>query len=280
MQWLAALTAGSLRAKKAVPTVAGTHLLCRTGYRALYGDYDEPATLNKDASLAQQQQGLTRLVPGSSHHRGQKQGITESMRSLQSACAILLLAAFVTGCASTKLTNSWRNPDYDGPVTGMVVLGVSKQASVRRVFEDEFAAQLRSQGIRAIPSHTLIPEDGPVEEERLRAAVESAGTDAVIITRLVKIESKISVTPAYPGPAYGFSPYYYGYYSGAWVGYYEPPIVREYDVVTAETTVFANGRAEPVWSGTTETFAPGELKKETAGFAKVVMDALAAEGLI
>ena len=202
------------------------------------------------------------------------------MRSLQSACAILLLAAFVTGCASTKLTNSWRNPDYDGPVTGMVVLGVSKQASVRRVFEDEFAAQLRSQGIRAIPSHTLIPEDGPVEEERLRAAVESAGTDAVIITRLVKIESKISVTPAYAGPAYGFSPYYYGYYSGAWVGYYEPPVVREYDVVTAETTVFANGRAEPVWSGTTETFAPGKLKKETAGFARVVMDALAAEGLI
>ena len=200
------------------------------------------------------------------------------MRSLQSACAILLLA-FVTGCASTKLTNSWRDPDYTSQLGGMVVVGVSKQASVRRVFEDEFAAQLGSRGIDAVPSYTLIPEDGPVEEQRLRGAVESADTDAVIITRLVKVEKRIYLSPSYPRTMYAYPPYYYGYYSRAWVGYYEPA-VREYEVVTAETTIYARGRAEPVWSGTTETFAPGELKKDTTGFAEVVMDALAAEGLI
>ncbi len=192
----------------------------------------------------------------------------------------LLLTLVATGCASTTLTNSWRDPNYEGLMTSMVVVGVSKQASVRRVFEDEFAAQLRSRGIRAVPSYTLIAEDGPVEESRLRAAVESANTNAVILTRLVKVDRTLTVSPSYPPLMYDQLPYYYGFYSRAWLGYYEPPIVQQYDVVTAETTVFARGRADPVWSGTTETFAPGKLKKETSEFAMVVMDALAAEGLI
>jgi hypothetical protein len=204
-----------------------------------------------------------------------KKGTTKMMRKMLSTCAILLIAVLGTGCASTELINSWRDPDYTGSVTSLVVLGVSKQASVRRVFEDEFAAQLRTKGIRAIPSYTLIAEDGPVDEERLRAAIESAKTDGVIITRLVNIQNKTTVTST---AAVG-RPYYYGYYSRAWVGYYEP-LVHQYEVVTAETTIFARERGEPVWSGTTETFAPENLKKETAIFAKTVIKALEKEGLI
>lgn len=192
---------------------------------------------------------------------------------------VLILALIASGCASTTLTNSWRAPDYTGTITSFVVVGVSKQASVRRVFEDEFAAQLDAQGVRAVPSYTLVSEDGPIDEDSLRKAVESSGGDAVIITRLVKVENKVAVSQPGP-PITARQPYYYGYYSRAWVGYYEPPIVQQYDIVTAETTVFVKDRAEPVWSGTTETFAPADLKKETAGFAKVVIEALAKESLI
>ncbi|UCH48412.1 MAG: hypothetical protein JSU95_00915 [Betaproteobacteria bacterium] len=196
------------------------------------------------------------------------------MRTILNIFRSLIIAVCVTGCASTELTNSWRDPGYTQSVTSLVVLGVSNQASVRRVFEDEFAAQLRSRGIRAIPSYTLIADDGQIDEERLRTAIESANTDGVIITRLASVKD---VTLATTGPS--AAPYYYGYYSRAWIRYYEP-VVQQYEVVTLETTIFALGRAEPVWSGTTETFAPEDVKRETAGFAKVVMKALAAEGLI
>ncbi len=188
---------------------------------------------------------------------------------------LMILALVAAGCASTTLTNSWRAPDYNGSMTSLVVVGVSKQASVRRVFEDEFATQLRMQGVRAVPSYTLVPDDGPIDKDTLRSAVDSTDADAVIITRLVKIENEVTVTQPGPPLATRYDPYYYGFYSRAWVGYYEPPVVHQYDVVTAETTVFVRDRAEPVWSGTTETFAPADLKKETAGFAKVVIDALA-----
>ncbi len=193
---------------------------------------------------------------------------------------VLIPALFAAGCASTTLTNSWRAPDYSGVMRSLVVVGVSKQASVRRVFEDEFAAQLSAQGVRAVPSYTLVPEDGPIDKDTLRSAVDSSNADAVIITRLVKVTNEVVVTQPGPPLAARYDPYYYGFYSRAWVGYYEPPIVNQYDVVTAETTVFARDRAEPVWSGTTETFAPSDLKKETTGFAKVVIKALVKEGLI
>jgi hypothetical protein len=193
---------------------------------------------------------------------------------------MVFLIVLLAGCASTELTNSWRDPEYSGHLTSLVVVGVSKQAAIRRIFEDAFAAQLRSKGIRAVPSYTLIPQDGPIEETRLRAAVESTDTDGVIITRLVDVRSKVTVM--YPGSPVApfYAPYYYGYYSSAWAGYYEPPVVQQYDIVTSETTVFARGRAQPVWSGTTETFAPGDLAKETVDFAKVVIKNLEQRGLI
>jgi hypothetical protein len=35
-----------------------------------------------------------------------------------------------------------------------------------------------------------------------------------------------------------------------------------------------------VWSGTTETFSPQDVKKETRGFAKVIIDALRKQGVL
>ena len=50
-----------------------------------------------------------------------------------------------------------------------MVIGVSKQPSIRRTFEDEFVTQLKVAGVEAVPSYLYIPEDGQVEENRLQA---------------------------------------------------------------------------------------------------------------
>ena len=95
---------------------------------------------------------------------------------------------------------------------------------------------------------------------------------------LVKSEQKTQVSPGFyhPAPAMGF----YGWYSAAWVGYYEPPMVYQYDVVTSETSLYSPPQSRLVWSGMTETFAPQDVKKETRGFAKVIIGALREQGII
>jgi hypothetical protein len=193
--------------------------------------------------------------------------------------AVLLCAALLTGaCASTRLVNQWKSPEFSGPpLRKVLVVGVTSQPSVRRVFEDEFAAALRTAGVQAVQSYTVITQDGQAEQAVLEQALAKVGADAVLVTRLVRREQQTQITQAYyPPPAMGF----YGWYSSAWVGYYEPPMVYTYDVVTVDTSLYSPPQSKLLWSGVTETFAPSDVKKSTADYAKVIIGALRKDGFL
>jgi hypothetical protein len=187
-----------------------------------------------------------------------------------SLAALLALA----GCASTSLVNQWKAPDYSGAAPKRVlVAGITKQASIRRTFEDQFVLQLKVAGVDAVQSYTVLPEDGQVEEARLQKAVADAHADAVITTRLVKAEQKTQISPGYygPVPTVGF----YGWYSSAWMGVYDPPQVYQYDVYTSETSLYHVSDNKVVWSGTAQTTAPGSnIEKEIAQYAELMIKAM------
>lgn len=196
--------------------------------------------------------------------------------------ALPALCALLSACATTTLDNTWRDPQYSGgPVTKVLITGISNQAGVRRTFEDTFAEMLRAEGVEAIASHAMAPEDGQMSEDKLRAAVDQSGAGAVLITRMVERQTEISVMPATPmPPAAGVRLRgYYGAYSGAWVGYYEPTTVQQYDYIVAETTLFVGDNPQPVWTGTTRTMESKDIRAATEGFAKPVIGALKKEGL-
>jgi len=200
-------------------------------------------------------------------------------RLFQDAFLLILVALALAGCASTSLTDQWKSAQFAGPpLKKLMVVGVSTQPGPRRIFEDEFSAALKAAGVDAVASYTKITQDGQADQAVLEQAVRDLGAEGVLVTRLVKTEQKTQVTPGYyrPVPAVGF----YGWYSSAWVGYYEPPAVYQYDVVTAETSVYHIGKGELVWSGITETFAPQDVRKETQGFAKIIIGALKKQGVI
>jgi hypothetical protein len=187
----------------------------------------------------------------------------------------------LTACAaSTKIINQWVSPEYASPrFKKVMVIGVSKQPSIRRTFEDEFVTQLKASGVNAVPSYAYIPEDGQVDESRLQAAVKQAGADAAIVTRLVRVEKKTQVTPGYyQPPVVGFG--FYPGYSAAWGGYYEPPSVYQYDVYISETSLYDMAKNRLVWAGTAETTAPGDINKEIERYVATVIDALKGKNIL
>jgi hypothetical protein len=192
----------------------------------------------------------------------------------------MAVALGLTACAaSTKIVNEWVSPDYTSPrFRKIMVIGVSKQPSIRRTFEDEFVKQLKATGVDAVPSYLYIPEDGQVDEGRLQAAVKQAGADAVIVTRLVRVEKKTEVSPGFyqPAPAFGF----YGGYSAAWMGYYEPPRVYQYDVYISETSLYDMTKNRLVWAGTVETTAPHDINREIERYVDTVIDALKGKNIL
>jgi hypothetical protein len=199
---------------------------------------------------------------------------------------LLALAAFLAlgACASTTIVEQWQSPDFKGgPFRRILVVGVTQEAAVRRIFEDEFVRQLRARGTDAVASYTLIPEDGQVPRPRLEGAVRESRADAVILTRVLKVEQKTQVvpgTPAFPG----FSTDIYGVYGtgwgGVWTGYASPPAVFQYEEVRVETRLFQAGSAALVWAAQSEVFAPTDARKDSADFASRIIAALAARKLI
>ena len=134
------------------------------------------------------------------------------------ALAMAVALGLAACAASTKIVNQWVSPDYTSArFNKIMVIGVSKQPSIRRTFEDEFVKQLKAAGVEAVPSYLYIPEDGQVDEGRLQEAVKRANADGVIITRLVRVEKKTEVSPGFYQPAPAFSYGFYGGYSAAWL---------------------------------------------------------------
>ena len=68
------------------------------------------------------------------------------------ACAIL------PACASTKLTNSWKDPGTTGPVSfdRILVVFMNSNESVRRTAEEALVDRVGSE--RAVPSYTIISQ--------------------------------------------------------------------------------------------------------------------------
>ena len=195
---------------------------------------------------------------------------------------VAIAVAFVlAGCAATKIVTQWSNPDYASPrFKKILVIGVSKQPSIRRTFEEEFVNKLKAVGVDAVPSYLYITEDGQVDEARLNEAVKKANADAVIITRLVRVEKKTEVSPGFyqPAPAIGYG--FYGGYSSAWLGYYEPPRIYEYEVYISETSLYDVTKNQMVWTGTAETTDPGDIGNEIKRYVDIVIDALKSKKIL
>ena len=188
---------------------------------------------------------------------------------------ILLLS----GCGATQIINQWANPSYSAAsFKRILVIGVSKQASIRRTFEDEFVARLKAIGVDAVPSYEFIPEVGQVLEPRLKETVKQVGADAVIITRLVRVEKKADASPGPYGPFPGFG--FYRWYSSAWVGFYEPPRLNFYDIYISETSLYDVKKDQLVWSGIAKTTELGDIGKEIKEYIKTVIHALGKKNLL
>lgn len=205
------------------------------------------------------------------------------MRPRRCAVVAVLAVALASGCApATKLTNAWVDPAFAGPpFRNLLVLGISANEGERRTFEDEFAAKLRGAGVKAVPGYTLLPRGGKVPNEVLEGVLKKIGADGAIVARVLAVDRKTAYSPGYVTviPSVGYARGFYGFYGSA-VAVATPPTPYQYDVVVVETSLWQTRDATLVWSATTQTTDPGELKQEIAGYAEVILGALRERGLI
>ncbi len=203
--------------------------------------------------------------------------------------AVLAMVAMVsmTGEAkSTKLVAKVKNPSYSGArLHRVLVIGMSEDPAIRADFEDAMAKQLTKDSIEAIPGHTILlrPETAQMDTNYLKAQIAEHKIDAVVISRLVRVEKNVTYIP---GQAYAVPyPYYgslYGYYGTVYRQVYTPDYLREDKTVRIETNVYATVTpdSEFVWTAISDTFNPHSAAKMIEGVVKLVAQELEKEGIL
>jgi hypothetical protein len=201
---------------------------------------------------------------------------------------IFLLTVFAAISAkSIKIVTSWFNPKYEGQTFHKVlVIGVAQDLEVRADFEDDMAAKISRPGIETIPGNQILLRPDPKAKpdlDYLRTQIRVNHIDAVIVSRLLKVDKKVTYIPSatYVAPF----PYYYSFYGYLGAVYpvmYNPGYEREDTTVRVETNVYSTGKQDGdlVWTGVSDSFNPKSAKKVADGLVSEVPKQMEKDGLL
>ncbi len=204
--------------------------------------------------------------------------------------------AIAAGCASTptSLDAQWVDPQIAGTraVRSLMVMSAMPDATTRRLLEDRMAGALGAAGVKALQSYRYIPEDGPVSEERLRAALAQAGVTHAMVVRIMNVTTQVNLSPSMVmGPAWGPGWGWGGSWGPGWGGFagYRnamwatsiPPQVTTTQNVHSDTRVFDARDAAVLWSAATTTATGHKSVPELIDqFVKLIVATMTRDGVI
>ena len=139
---------------------------------------------------------------------------------------LTIVFLMTSGCSSTVMTGSWKAPNFNGQVKKVYVIGIAKQDTARRIFEDDFRTQLATYGVTGISSYNELPTSQEINKEVIAAKASANGADAIMIARTIGKRTEEVVNPgqitSYPRPVSRYG------YDGRRGGYFPDPYYRNY----------------------------------------------------
>ena len=194
------------------------------------------------------------------------------------SCIVLLALTFLlTSCASTKLFDTWKDRQFQGPAfKKIMVVALAKRPDIRQRMEDEFAGQLNARGVNAVTCYSLIPDPKNLTREEVVKAVNKTGVEGVLVMglrqagRAGRVES---VRAEVPDPRRPMS--FENYLATTEPLSGESSMFKQGEVVTISTRLFdARTDGKLVWFTNSETIESGKLEQEIVTFSKVILNEL------
>jgi len=196
-------------------------------------------------------------------------------------CALLFLFS-LNSCASSKITGEWKDPQFENKkYTNILVMGVAKQPDRRKFYEDEFAKQLRRQGVMAIASHSIIPRDKMQDKDTIVKSIEGLNVDGVIITRLqgVKEVKEFTHGSSYQVP-YGYYNNMHDYYDNSLSGAPSRSYVETHEYLQLESNLYDVETEKLAYTITTDTFVRQKFESRLIAYIETVVRKLKDNSLL
>ena len=209
-------------------------------------------------------------------------GRKEVMRVLSSLLTAALI--FVMGaCAttSTRITDSWVNPEVKAPLAfeKVFVLLVSKNHDMRVQVEGAIAALLQQRGLTGIPANMSIPDEVLKDREKVKEQLGQIHVDGVIVMRYQGTTERtqyVSTSPAF----WGAYPSFWGYYNYAWPSVWDSGYYVTDTFVKVETRIYDLRTDTLIWGGMSQTWNPSDPQASAKELAQTVGAAMRKDGLI
>lgn len=113
---------------------------------------------------------------------------------MKARCAALILL-LLTARANAQVAESYKDPNFASTVTRILVVGAHDDRNVRGIFENSVVRALRAAGADGESSLARLGSAETLSAETLVATAERADADAVLITRVLSVETRESGDP-------------------------------------------------------------------------------------
>ncbi len=204
------------------------------------------------------------------------------MKSIKIFSLVLFLGLMLSSCASNKLLSSWDDKSFEQHNLGKVlVIGVARNETKRRIYEDTFVSSLTHAGINAIASYTVTKQSIEPSEKSLREVVKKTGVQSVLITHLVSKNEKDYYQPS--NVILGtnsYTPGLYGYYPFIYNSVYSSGSYSSTTKVILETSLHDVKTETLFWTARTESTDPVMTRKYYQKLIDLFLHDLARKNLL
>jgi hypothetical protein len=195
--------------------------------------------------------------------------------------SFILILFSIFSCKSTKIINSWSEPDKQinlNKLEKVLVVARFKSETSNRKAEDKMVEYLVGKGI---PSYNYFKSSFNKENvESLRAKIKKDGFDGAVTMQLIDVEKEKVWQRAnfnrYSNNYRDFNNYFYE----SQMSYNNPEYYVTTKIFTIETNVYSIKENKIIWTAVTESVNPQGVKKMTDEVAKVVYNQMIKEGFI
>jgi len=184
-------------------------------------------------------------------------------------------------CATTTLTNVWKEKDYQSwPFDKIFVLVALQDPSLRRFSEDKIVSLLGLNGIQSVASYTILQNYGISDKESIASAIKESETDSFLIMRFIKIEigDTYASEKKYTIPTWYHD--WYTYYSRSF-GHMQTPKYNDQNFFAViETNMYYVKTETLIWSARSEILMVACGCEEIGSYIEDIIDKLISDQLI
>lgn len=186
------------------------------------------------------------------------------MRIISPFFLILLCSFVLSSCSANKLILSWKNESLDQyQMDTVLVVGIARDETKRRIYEDTFVSSLTESGVQAIPSYTVSKQSIEPNKKALREMLTKSHATAVLIIHM--IDQKETEFYQRSSALIGTNNYYgstlYGYYPYVWNSISPSESYVNTIKVILETNLYDVQTENLLWSARSESTDPVMTRK-------------------